>query len=80
MADRRPNPDSMNVLRLLLLAIVAYAVWRLLGLSRRAVPPSAAPRSDRETSYEPMARCAQCGTHLPASALSRSGRCGRCSD
>lgn len=67
----------MNLFRLLLIAAAAWIVWRLIGGAR-----GAALRSSREpppATYEPMARCARCGTHLPAAALSRAGLCGRCS-
>ncbi|WP_043114215.1 hypothetical protein [Solimonas soli] len=65
----------MNLFRLLLLAAAAYVFWRLLKISSRAPLP---PAQD-EPHYEAMARCAGCGTYLPARSLSRSGRCGRCS-
>jgi hypothetical protein len=63
----------MNLFRLLLLGVAAYTVWRLLKLSRRDVVAVVAP------AYEAMARCEDCGTHLPVRALSPRGRCGRCS-
>lgn len=62
--------------RLLLIAAAVYIVWRLLRGVRinveRVQPP--------QQRYEPMARCAKCGTHLPAAALSRSGLCGHCAE
>lgn len=67
----------MNFFRLLLLGAVAYLVWRMLNPPRRRSDPS--PRPTPPPDYEPMARCKQCGTHLPVVALSPSGRCGRCS-
>ncbi|MGH8444093.1 MAG: hypothetical protein ACREVL_02445 [Solimonas sp.] len=73
----------MNVLRLLMLAVVVWAVWRLIKLSsgalaRRQQQPPAAQAG--QPGYEVMTRCAKCGTHLPVSSLSRAGLCGRCSD
>ncbi|MFT4047493.1 MAG: hypothetical protein QM661_12465 [Solimonas sp.] len=71
----------MNLLRLLLLGIAAYVVWRLLKVSSRAaVPPARRDREPPRERYEAMARCVACGTHLPARALSRSGRCDRCGE
>ncbi|NGY05257.1 hypothetical protein [Solimonas terrae] len=67
----------MNFARLLLFGAIAYLVWRMLNpplrrsddRQRRAAPPD----------YEPMARCVQCGTHMPVASLSAGGRCRRCS-
>lgn len=71
--------------RLLILAGLVWLGWTLWkqwsgqlrrpGDRDRQRDPQA--RSER---FEPMGRCPQCGTYLPASTLSRSGRCGRCSD
>jgi hypothetical protein len=36
--------------------------------------------SQRNEPYELMQRCSVCGTYLPSTTLSRSGRCGRCSE
>jgi hypothetical protein len=63
--------------RLLLLAAAAWIVWRLLRGVRVHVERVQPPPPER---YEAMAPCAKCGTHLPASALSKSGLCGRCSE
>lgn len=59
------------VLLLLLLAL-AYAAWRLL---RRALAP---PREPEPPRFEPTARCAKCGTHVPSAELDASGACARC--
>lgn len=66
------------LLRVALLAAAIWLLWRLwtklrpmLGSGPTAEPP-APPQ------FEPMARCSQCGTHLPAKALAPDGRCGRC--
>lgn len=66
--------------RLLLIAAAIFIVWRLLRGFRvhiERIPPPPPQQPDR---YEPMARCAKCGCHLPAAALSKSGLCGRCAE
>jgi hypothetical protein len=63
--------------RLLLIAAAVWVVWRLLRGVRVHVERVQPPPPER---FEPMARCAKCGTHLPASSLSKSGTCGRCSE
>ena len=72
----------MNLLRLLLLGAAIYIVIKLIQTSRRAVTrqQNAAQPPRHEPTYEPMARCAKCGAHLPQSALSRAQLCGHCSD
>ncbi|WP_411886959.1 hypothetical protein [Hydrocarboniphaga effusa] len=71
--------------RLLILAGLAWLGWTLWKQwSGQLRPPGGHNhrqdlQADRER-FEPMARCPQCGTYLPVSTLSRSGRCGRCSD
>lgn len=65
------------LVRLLLLAAAIwfglrlYRQWRL-GRNRvdAARPPDA---------FERMVRCTRCGVHLPVSAVSPDGRCGKCS-
>jgi uncharacterized protein len=68
----------MTVFRILLILAAIWIVWRLLrGLRiqiERAQPPAQPPAEN----FEPMARCARCGVHLPANALSANGRCGKC--
>ncbi|HEX4895022.1 MAG TPA: PP0621 family protein [Solimonas sp.] len=66
----------MNLFRLLILVALAYLAWRLY---RHLRAPPAPPAQPPPASYEPMARCSRCGVHLPASALSATGLCGRCS-
>jgi hypothetical protein len=65
------------ILRLLLLAGLIWLAWQLWQQWRRhtAVPP---PRPQER--FEPMSRCAQCGVYMPTAALSKSGRCGKCSE
>jgi hypothetical protein len=62
------------IFRLLLLALAGFVVWRLLKTMGVLPPP--APRGQEQ--FEPMARCARCGTFLPAKTLSSDGRCGAC--
>ncbi|SEQ05276.1 hypothetical protein SAMN04488038_103200 [Solimonas aquatica] len=68
----------MNVLRLLLLALAGYFIWRLYLHGRKPLAGKAPPESPEQ--FEAMQRCSRCGTYLPASSLSKSGRCGRCSE
>lgn len=67
----------MNLLRLLLLVAAAWLIWQVARQVRRQLsqrPP------EIENDFEPMARCARCGTHLPAKSLNSNGLCGRCSE
>lgn len=64
----------MNLVKLLMLAGLVWLVWKVLQSWRIEVSRKAPPQ-DR---FEPMARCLQCGIHLPARALSTDGRCGAC--
>jgi len=61
---------------LLLLLLIALAViaWRVL---RQALGPPAAP-SGEAPKFEPTARCAKCGTHVPRDQLDAAGLCARC--
>jgi hypothetical protein len=59
-----------RLLFFLLLLALAYFAWRVL---RRAVPPPDAPPS-----FEPTARCAKCGTHVPRADVDAAGLCPRC--
>lgn len=65
----------MNLFRLLVMAGLAWLVYRLLQRWRIEITPRQPPAAP---SFEPMARCTGCGIHLPARSLSRSGRCGAC--
>lgn len=66
---------------LLRLVLVVAAVWFGLKLWRKWQQQSGLnpPRRDPEQ-FEPTVRCQRCGVHLPASAVSASGMCGKCSD
>jgi hypothetical protein len=61
------------VLFLLLIAL-AFVVWRLV---RGALAPPA-PRADAPPTFEPTARCARCGTHVPRAQLDAAGACAHC--
>lgn len=67
----------MNILRLLIIVAAAWLVWRIVKQVRSQLPRQNPPPGDL---YEPMARCAKCGTHLPAKALNSAGLCGRCGE
>jgi threonine/homoserine/homoserine lactone efflux protein len=70
----------MNLFRILLFLVAAYIVWRLYrALRAKSEGGSPMPRTPGDD-YEVMVRCARCGIHAPASSLSKSGLCGRCSE
>ncbi len=60
-----------RLLLLLLLVVLAVIAWRMV---RGALKPPAgdAPK------FEPTARCARCGTHVPRDELDAGGACARC--
>jgi hypothetical protein len=62
----------IRLLQLLLLVALGLIVWRLL---RRALAP---PPADAAPRFEPTARCARCGTHVPRDQLDAAGTCARC--
>lgn len=64
-----------RLLQLLLLAALIWLAWRVL---RKALAPPATPRDDTPPQFEPTARCAQCGTHVPRAELNAAGMCARC--
>lgn len=49
-----------------------YRKWKLQQ-SGRVNPPRG------QDQFEPTVRCSRCGVHLPASAVSDTGLCGKCS-
>ena len=61
-----------RLLLLLLLVALALFAWRL---ARRAL---AAPPAEDAPKFEPTARCARCGTHVPRAQLDAAGLCARC--
>lgn len=68
------------ILRLLLLALLAYVVWQLL---RRALAPRTPPRPPPGFSAEPesLVRCERCGVRVPASQVETVRKnCRQCGD
>jgi hypothetical protein len=63
----------MRVLQVILLLALAWVVWRLV---RRALAPP--PNRTEPPEFEPTARCAQCGTHVPRTQLDAHGVCRHC--
>ncbi|NKF21390.1 PP0621 family protein [Solimonas marina] len=68
----------MSLFRLLLLGAAVWLVWRWLFPQPRRPRTAATSRPAPPPDYERMLRCAQCGTHMPATSLSPDGRCDRC--
>ncbi|HKY93584.1 MAG TPA: PP0621 family protein [Nevskiaceae bacterium] len=64
------------MLKFLLLVIAAWIAWRVWSTLQRPRDRVDPPR-DREA-FEPMVRCRNCGVHLPRSAVSTQGLCGKC--
>lgn len=68
---------SYFLIRLLLIGaaiwfgLKVYRKWKL-AQSGPLIPPRA------PESFERMVRCQRCGVHLPASAVSATGLCGKC--
>ena len=65
----------VRILQLLLLLALAYIAWRLL--KRALAPPREPGPGAGPPRFEPTARCARCGTHVPAAEL-EAGACARC--
>jgi hypothetical protein len=63
-----------RLIQLLLLVALALIVWRLL---RNALAPPA-PGPGETPKFEPTARCARCGTHVPREQLDAAGLCTSC--
>ncbi|MDP9142548.1 MAG: hypothetical protein M3O62_17390 [Pseudomonadota bacterium] len=71
----------MTIVRILLFAAAVWLVWRIFRQVRAQLDQPAQPRDElRDEHYEPMARCAKCGTHMPAKVLNSKGTCGRCGE
>ena len=64
-----------RLLQLLLFAALIWIVWRLVRKAL-APPPPASPGEPPK--FEPTARCARCGTHVPSTQLDPAGLCPRC--
>ena len=67
-----------NLFRLLLLGA---AIWFGLRLYRtwKLNQQGQVNRPRGQDAFERMVQCRQCGVHLPVSAVSSSGLCGKCS-
>jgi uncharacterized protein len=61
-----------RILFWLILALVAWLLWRQLAVARRAAPPPAA-RPDLAPVAEPMVSCAVCGLNVPQSEARGDG-------
>ena len=66
-----------RLFQLLILAGLAAIVWRLVRNALAPRPPAGAG-SGEPPQFEPMERCARCGTHVPRDQLDRDGLCPRC--
>ena len=62
------------------LLIVGVAIWFGLRLYRQwKLNQSGQVQNPRNPdAFERMVQCRSCGVHLPASAVSASGLCGKC--
>lgn len=67
---------------LIRLLLIGAAIWFGLRLYRQwKLNQNQNDRVDRQRApdaFEPMVRCRACGVHLPASAVSSAGLCGKC--
>jgi hypothetical protein len=67
------------LIRLLILVVLVLLVWKLardlFGARRRAGSVAAAGSAPE---FEPTARCAACGTHVPRTQLDAAGKCPQC--
>jgi hypothetical protein len=67
----------MGMLRLLLLLVIAWIVWRLVARALRASVGTPAP-SKGDPDYVPLTRCGVCGAHIPQPAGGLAPICERC--
>ena len=65
-------PTVLKFLLLIAAAWIAWRAWTTIQQQRNRVH-----RNEPEA-FEPMVRCRQCGVHLPRSAVSTQGLCGKC--
>lgn len=62
------------------LVLIGAAIWYGVKLWRKFQQPPGEMRGPRDPErFEPTVRCRRCGVHLPASAVSAGGLCGKCS-
>ena len=67
----------MGIIRLIILLLLVYLIWRLINSTRRALQP----RPPAPTDGAPkMLKCRQCGTHVPENEAIRDGDRSFCSD
>ena len=74
---RDPSPKNRMILRLLLMIGL---IWLVVQLWRNWQRGQALRQQRPDESFQLTSRCRGCGVYLPASALSKDGRCGKCSD
>lgn len=60
-----------DVIKILLLAVIGFAVWAVIRAYQRTLDKPAAPA--REHPVEDMVKCAHCGVNLPRSEAIYSG-------
>jgi hypothetical protein len=63
----------IRLVQILLLLALAWLIWRVV---KNLLGPRAPDRAPPE--FQPTARCAACGTHLPREQLDADGRCPPC--
>lgn len=69
------------LIQILKLLLIGVAVWVGLKLYRKWQQQQSGPLGPprKPDQFEPTVRCGRCGVHLPASAVSATGLCGKCS-
>lgn len=67
-----------RLLQLLILAALAWVAWRLIRNALAPRPGPGRPDGGEAPRFEPTARCAKCGTHVPRAQLDAAGLCERC--
>ncbi|MGQ0697098.1 MAG: hypothetical protein ACT4PZ_02535 [Panacagrimonas sp.] len=65
------------LIRIVLIGLVIWFGVRLLRKWRQDAGLAGPPKEPKR--FEPTTRCPRCGVHLPASAVSPTGLCGKCS-
>ena len=67
-----------RIFQLLILIGLAAIVWRLVRDALAGPGPGPSTGPGEAPPYEPMGRCAKCGTHVPGTQLDAAGLCPRC--
>lgn len=65
----------IRILQILLLLALIWIAWRMV---RAALAPRSGADRRETPRFEPVGRCAKCGTHVPSEQLDASGHCSRC--